>query len=104
MARSLDAEKPAAKQQRRQTAVMAIISGGQSAGPLSLDRSTLAGLEAALHLFDHIDPPLAADQTVVAVATTQRFKQFTDLHGSNPDVSKGRFDWPRSWQNGLYPA
>jgi hypothetical protein len=50
----------------------------------------LAGFEAALHLVDHVDPALAADQTVVAVATTQRFQRVTDLHGSNPDVSKGR--------------
>jgi hypothetical protein len=30
--------------------------------------STLARLEAALNLVDHVNPALAADQTVVAVA------------------------------------
>jgi hypothetical protein len=33
--------------------------------------STLARLETALHLVDHINPALAADQTVVAMAATQ---------------------------------
>jgi hypothetical protein len=44
--------------------------------------STLARLEAALNLVDHVNPALAADQTVVAVATTQRFQRVTDLHGT----------------------
>jgi hypothetical protein len=44
--------------------------------------STLARLETALNLVDHVDPTLAADQTVVAVATTQRFQRVTDLHGT----------------------
>jgi hypothetical protein len=35
------------------------------------DKSTLARLEAALDLVDHVDPALAADQTVVAVTTAQ---------------------------------
>ena len=42
--------------------------------------STLARLEAALNLVDHVNPALAADQTVVAMATTQRFQRVTDLH------------------------
>jgi hypothetical protein len=33
--------------------------------------STLARLETALDLVDHVNPALAADQTVVAVAATQ---------------------------------
>jgi hypothetical protein len=37
--------------------------------------STLACLEAALNLVDHVNPALAADQTVVAVATAQRFQR-----------------------------
>jgi hypothetical protein len=45
-------------------------------------KSTLARLEAALNLVDHIDPALAADQTIVAVATAQRFQRVTDLHGT----------------------
>ena len=40
----------------------------------------LACLETALDLVDHINPALAADQTVVAMATTQRFQRVTDLH------------------------
>jgi hypothetical protein len=36
--------------------------------------STLSRLETALNLVDHIDPALAADQTVVAVTTPQRFQ------------------------------
>jgi hypothetical protein len=91
---SLDAEKRAAKQQWRQRAVMGIIFvdglGRRINLKLTSLGSALASLEAALHLVDHIDPALAADQTVVAVATAQRFQRVTDLHGSNPDVSKGR--------------
>src|SRR6266404_8805340 len=48
---------------------------------LSAD-STLARLEAALNLVDHVDPALAADQTVVAVASPQRFQRVTDFHGT----------------------
>jgi hypothetical protein len=44
--------------------------------------STLARLEAALHLVDHVNPALAADQTVVAVTTAQRFQRVTDFHGT----------------------
>jgi hypothetical protein len=36
--------------------------------------STLASLEAALHLVDHIDPALAADQAIGTVTATQRFQ------------------------------
>jgi hypothetical protein len=46
-------------------------------------RSALTGLEAALNLVDHVNPALAADQTVVAMATTQRFQRVTDLHGQS---------------------
>src|ERR1700732_1885786 len=44
--------------------------------------SALARLETALNLVDHVNPALAADQTVVAVASTQRFQRVTDLHGT----------------------
>jgi len=50
-------------------------------GQISL-KSALARLEAALDLIDHVDPALAADQTVVAMTTTQRFQRVTDLHGT----------------------
>jgi hypothetical protein len=62
---------------------------------LSLD-STLARLEAALNLVDHVNPALAADQAVVAVPTAQRFQRVTDLHGNNPDALKGRVRHDRS--------
>ena len=54
--------------------------------------SALARLETALHLVDHVNPALAADQTVVAVTAAQRFQGVTDLHGNNPDASKGRVE------------
>jgi hypothetical protein len=44
--------------------------------------TTLARLETALDLVDHVNPALAADQAVVAVAATQRFQRVTDLHGT----------------------
>src|SRR5258708_30071159 len=52
----------------------------------------LTGLEAALHLVDHINPALAADQTVVAVAAAQRFQRVTDLHGTILMLSKAVFE------------
>src|SRR4051794_3985548 len=45
--------------------------------------SALTGLEAALHLVDHIDAALAAHQAVVAVTPAQRFQRVTDLHGTS---------------------
>jgi hypothetical protein len=50
--------------------------------PKISDESTLAGLETALHLVDHVNPALAANQTVVAVTTAQRFQRVTDFHGT----------------------
>src|SRR5690348_8965571 len=55
-----------------------------SADPFKTSRSTLPRLEAALHLVDHIDPALAANQAVGAVTATQRFQRVTDLHVKNP--------------------
>jgi hypothetical protein len=55
--------------------------GATKRAGISLD-STLARLEAALNLVDYVNPALAADQTVVAMATTQRFQRVTDLHGT----------------------
>jgi hypothetical protein len=54
---------------------------GKTARKIS-DASTLARLEAALHLVDHVNPALAANQTVVAVTTAQRFQRVTDFHGT----------------------
>ena len=54
---------------------------GKTARKIS-DASTLARLEAALNLVDHIDPALATDQTVIAVTTAQRLQRVTDLHGT----------------------
>src|SRR5260370_15862168 len=54
--------------------------------------STLARLEAALNLVDHVDPALAADQTVVAVASAQRFQRVTDFHWTILMLCKAVFD------------
>src|ERR1700731_2088641 len=78
---SLDAGKAACKAARRQRAVKARLVVEARGPDFSLE-STLARLEAGLHLVDHINPALAADQTVVAVTTTQRFQRVTDLHGT----------------------
>jgi hypothetical protein len=51
-------------------------------GPGIKPGSALARLEAALDLVDHINPALAADQTVIAVTTAQRLQRITDLHGT----------------------
>src|ERR1700726_590042 len=68
--------------------------------------SALTRLETALNLVDHVDPALAADQTVVAVASTQRFQRVTDLHGTilmlRKAVTRGR-NWSQKWQMGLIP-
>jgi hypothetical protein len=83
MSESLDAAKAACKADTRQRPVM----NREIRSALKLDRpfeagSTLAGLEAALNLVDHINPALAADQTVIAVTTAQRLQRITDLHGT----------------------
>src|SRR5690606_29889648 len=43
--------------------------------------STLARLEAAVGLVDHIDPAAAADHAVVAVTALERLQAVDDLHG-----------------------
>jgi len=43
---------------------------------------TLAGLEAALGLVDHVNAALATNQAVVAVTGAQRFQRVTDFHRS----------------------
>ena len=63
----------------------------------------LARLETALHLVDHINPALAADQTVVAVAATQRFQRVTDLHGTILELPKGRARQAESGKMGFIP-
>ena len=62
----------------------------------------LARLEAALHLVDHIDPALAADQAVGAMPAAQRFQRVTDLHDKNPDCVEGR-GLARSGKMGFIP-
>ena len=52
--------------------------------------SALAGLEPALGFVDHVKPPLAAHEAVVAVATTQRFQRVTDLHRGDSGRPRGR--------------
>ena len=44
----------------------------------------LARLETALGLVDHIDPALAADEAVVAMAAAQGLQRVTDFHGFKP--------------------
>src|SRR5262249_20037760 len=60
------------------------ISGLQRPRWISRLKSTLACLEAALDLVDHVDAALAADEAVGAVPTAQRFQRVTDLHGRIP--------------------
>jgi len=70
---------------------------------LTLDILTLARLEAALDLVDHIDPALAPDQAVGTMATAQRFQRVTDLHGRILMLPKA-VAIGRMWQNGDHPA
>jgi hypothetical protein len=44
-------------------------------------RSALTCLEAPLRLVDHVHAALAAHDTIVAVATAQRFQRIADFHG-----------------------
>jgi len=44
----------------------------------------LAGLEAALGLVDHIDPALAANETVVAMTAAQGLQRVPDFHCIKP--------------------
>jgi len=44
--------------------------------------STLPRLEAALDLVNHVNPALAANEPVGAMAATQRFQRVTNLHGT----------------------
>src|SRR5215475_182300 len=87
MVRSLDAKNRAAKQRVPHTGV-------KRSWPKSRALA-LARLEAALDLVDHIDPALAADQAVGAMAAAQRFQRVTDLHGTILIVTlKGRGSRP----------
>src|SRR4029450_3597477 len=76
------------------------ISSGQPCGAQpavgSAGTSALPGLEPTLDLVDHIDPPLAADQAIVAVAAAQRFQRVADFHGCCSG-SRGRAVYMR-WQ------
>ena len=63
----------------------------------------MAGLEAALDLVDHIDPALAANQAVGAMAAAQRFQRVTDLHVKNPCLRSKAVLTGRIWQNGIFP-
>src|ERR1700712_2953494 len=90
--------KTRCKAARRQTAV--IFSGPERRRRRDL---ALARLETALHLVDHVNPALAADQTVVAVAATQRFQRVTDLHGTILELPKGRARQAESGKMGFIP-
>jgi hypothetical protein len=58
-------------------------------------KSALAGLEARICLVDDINPALAADQLVVAMALQQSLQRITDFHGldlwlkANPALNSG---------------
>src|SRR5262245_51788691 len=62
----------------------------QAAGRACGRRSALAGLEAALDLVDHIDPALAPDQAIVAMAAAQGFQGVADFHGSQFQYARPR--------------
>jgi hypothetical protein len=57
-------------------------SGKIGAGLLSQPCSTLAGLESALRLVDHIDTPFAPDDTIVTMPGAQRLERIADFHGT----------------------
>ena len=59
---------------RRQRPALSPKGGRSPAGPRSPAGQTLAGLEAAVGLVDDVDPPFAAYDAVVAVATAQRLQ------------------------------
>src|SRR5262249_51832065 len=56
-------------------------SSCKTASGSRVPRSTLAGLEAALDLVDHVDPTFAADQSIAAMTAAQRFQRVADFHG-----------------------
>jgi hypothetical protein len=62
-----------ASKTREGSEIFAIDREGRNQAPIKRDLA-LARLETALDLVDHVNPALAADQTVVAVAATQRFQ------------------------------
>jgi hypothetical protein len=53
-------------------------------------QSALAGLVARVQLVDDVDPALAANQTVFAMAGLQRLERILDLHFSDPRGWKKR--------------
>jgi hypothetical protein len=57
-------------------------SGKIETALLNQPRLTLAGLEAALRLVDHIDATFAAYDTIVAMPGAQRFERIADFHGT----------------------
>jgi hypothetical protein len=46
--------------------------------------SALAGFEAWVYLVDDVNPALAANQTVGAVAAFERLERILDLHNTGP--------------------
>jgi hypothetical protein len=64
-------------------AIPAEVAGDKTNPPERLRtglKSALASLEARLGLVDDVNPALATDDLVVAVAATQRFQRVTDFH------------------------
>jgi hypothetical protein len=52
-------------------------------------KSALTRLEARIGLVDDVNAALATDNTVVAMAATQRLQRIADLHGLTP-VTRGK--------------
>src|SRR6056297_2606180 len=50
--------------------------------------SALTGLEPALGLVDHVNPPLAAHHAAIAMALLEGAKRISDLHGFSPCLSR----------------
>ena len=67
-----------------QSAAVSNACDGDNDSRRSFSGATLAltRFEAALGLIDDVNPALAADQTVVAVAAAQRLQRISDLHGT----------------------
>src|SRR5262249_30800061 len=53
--------------------------------------SALAGFEAALGLVDDVDPALAPNEAVVAMARPQGFQRVTNFHRMAPGPARGKF-------------
>jgi hypothetical protein len=51
--------------------------------------STLASFEARVRLVDDVHAPLATNETIITVTSTQRLQRILDFHGANPGLADG---------------